>query len=314
MVSPELQSDAKIRPLTNTVAVAARQFGLISRDQARTCGMSDGAIHYQLKHGWIRLHRSVYLLPGFETCWPQRVLALCMRGGRGTVASHLTAARLLHLEGCTVGDEIHLYARSNWSAEGVVIHRTSELPACDVTHAGPIPVTAISRTLLDLGSVTDEEQVEIALEFALRNKLTSVPRLRWRLDQVGGRGHPGSAVLRRLLDLRDPATKPAQSVLEVKFIRRLRARALPQPVRQYEVRIERRHRFIDFAFPHALLGIEVGGRQFHTGPAAEQRDSMRHNELTRLGWRILYFSWDDIEHRVDYVVDCIEQELRRSLF
>ncbi|MFP5352548.1 MAG: endonuclease domain-containing protein [Actinomycetota bacterium] len=70
---------------------------------------------------------------------------------------------------------------------------------------------------------------------------------------------------------------------------------------------------MDFAFPTLLLGIEVGGRDAHSGPAAEQRDSRRHNELTQLGWRILYFTWDDVDHRIDYVIACIEEELRPRL-
>ena len=75
-----------------------------------------------------------------------------------------------------------------------------------------------------------------------------------------------------------------------------------------------RRRFIDFAFPHARVGVEVGGREFHSGLAAEQRDSTRHNELTLLGWRLLYFTWDDVERRLDYVVNSIERELQRTLF
>lgn len=313
MQSAELGPRANVRPVVAAAHVAGKQLGLITRAQARLCGLSDGAINYHLQHGWTRLYRSVFLLPGFERSWHQGVLALCMRGD-GTVASHTTAGVLLRLEGCVPGRHIHLYARSAWRAEGVVVHRTRELPECDVVTLGPIPVTSASRTLLDLGAVAHEEQVEIALEFALRKNLTSLPRLRWRINQIGGRGHPGSAVLKKLLDLRDPAARPAQSVLEVRFIRGLRGRRLPNPVRQFEVQVASRRRFIDFAFPHARVGVEVGGREFHSGPAAEQRDARRHNELTLLGWRLLYFTWDDVEHRLDYVIDSIERELRQSLF
>lgn len=274
--------------------------------------MSDGSITYQLSRGWTRMHEAVFLLPGFRPSWEQRVLALCMRGGDGTVASHVTAGALLDLDGCA-RDEVHLYGRSRWTCEGVRVHRTSLLPPCDVTQKTSIPLTNASRTLLDLGAVMDADHVEVALECALRRGLTSVPRLRWRLQEVGGRGHAGSAALRKLLDRREPGTRPLQSVLEVRFLQGLCRRKLPAPVRQFEVRVGQRRRFIDFGFPHALLGIEVGGRRFHSGPAAAQRDSRRHNELTALGWRILYFTWDDVQHRMDYVIDCIERELRPRL-
>lgn len=132
----------------------------------------------------------------------------------------------------------------------------------------------------------DEEAVEIALEWALHRGQTSVPRLRWRLKEIGGRGRRGAGTLRRLLEQLDPETRPAQSVLEVKFARALRKARLPRCVRQFAVQLEGgRKCYIDFAFPDVRLGIEVGGRAFHSGPVAEQRDSIRHNQLTALGWR-----------------------------
>ncbi|MFP5352547.1 MAG: hypothetical protein ACLGIB_08300 [Actinomycetota bacterium] len=194
--------------------------------------MTPGAISHRLGLGWESVHRGVYLLPGFAPAWEQEVLAACMRGGRGCVASHSTAAALHGLDGCRRSEPIHLYADTGWRASGVKVHRTRTLPTCDVMSVGPTPATECSRTLLDLGAVADEEVVEMALECALHRGLTSVPRLRWRLEQVGGRGRPGAALLRRLLDLREGHGRPAQSVLEVKFMRAIRQAGLPQPQRQ----------------------------------------------------------------------------------
>lgn len=300
------------RPLLKTTRLAGGQFGLLTRAQARACGMTDGAITYQLRRGWHSVHRGLFLLPGFSPSWEQSVLAACLRGGPGTVASHSTAGALLGLDGCGRGP-IHLWSSHQWAAPGVHVHRSRALPDCDRTNVGVIPVTNASRTLLDLGAVCDEEVVEIAVECALRRGMTSIPRLRWRLQEVGGKGRAGSAVLRRLIDLRDPKARPAASVLEVKFLRRIRRSRLPTPTRQLQVDTGTGRRFLDFAWPHARLAVEVGGRGSHSGPAAEQRDSKRHNELTILGWRVLYFTWDDVEHRIEYVVACIERELRPHL-
>ncbi len=312
-MSQEQRRHSNEPPVLAVTRLAGRQFGLVHRDQALALGMTPGGITHRLGLGWESLHRGVYLLPGFGRTWEQEVLAACMRGGRSCVASHATAAALHRLDGCRRGEPIHLYAPTGWRAPGVKVHRTRTLPACDVTSVEAIPITECSRTLLDLGGVADEEVVEMALECALHRGLTSVPRLRWRLQQVGGRGRPGAAVLRRLLDLREGQGRPAQSVLEVKFIRALRHAGLPRPQRQLCVKTQHRRCYIDFAFPTLMLGIEVGGRRAHSGPAAEQRDSRRHNELTGLGWRILYFTWDDIDHRIDYVIGCIEDELRPRL-
>lgn len=301
------------RPEDRIAAEAGRQFGLITRRRCRELGMSDAAIARRLRRGAWSSQAGVLLLPGHPSIWEQRIMLALLRGGAGTAASHRTAAALLHLDGLPPG-VVEVYARSLKAYEGMRVHRTTDLPTCDVMSTGPLVHTNASRTLLDLGSVVSQDEVEIALECALRRGLASVPRLLWRLDEIGGRGRPGAATLRKLLDLRRRSTAPADSVLEVRFIQRLRGAKLPLFVRQYEVRVgSGRRRLIDFAYPHALVGIEVGGRRFHAGPAAEQRDATRHNELTSLGWRLLYFTWDDIERRVDYVIECIRHELQPAL-
>jgi hypothetical protein len=61
--------------------------------------------------------------------------------------------------------------------------------------------------------------------------------LRQRLDQLGGRGRVGSAMLRGILDRRCEA--PAlESRLEVKVWRLLVRSGLPKPVRQHSVEVD----------------------------------------------------------------------------
>ena len=311
MVSTESTSHDEVRPHRRAIELAATQYGLITREQARGCGLTDAQISYRAKVDWTRLSKAVFSLPGFSPAWQQEVMALCLRGGPSTVASHTTAGALWGLDGCDP-HPIHLLARSPWVAPGVHIHRSSKLPSCDVARCGPVPCTDPSRTLLDLGAVFGLEDVEVALESALRRGMTSIPRLRWRLDSVGGRGRAGTKVLRQLLDLRDPRARPAESVLEVRFLQRLRRADVRSPVRQFQVKVSSGVRFLDFAWPTAMLAVEVGGRRWHAGPAAAQRDSVRHNELTASGWRVLYFTWADVEHRAEYVVDCVRRELGAS--
>jgi very-short-patch-repair endonuclease len=123
------------------------------------------------------------------------------------------------------------------------------------------------------------------------------------------RGRKGPGILRRVLELRGDEA-PAGSTLEVKYVRLARRGRLPRDTRQWRVfdrdGIVAR---IDFAYPDVLLGIEVSGKGSHVGPAAEERDSRRHNRLTALGWRMLYFGWDDVVKRSDYVIHSVRSEL-----
>lgn len=113
-------------------------------------------------------------------------MCVTLRGGPETLASHRCAARLLGFEGVAF-DGVEVYAPNIKGDKRTIVHRTTRLPDCDRAQVVGIPVTNASRTLLDLGAVVDEETVEIALEYALRKGMTSIRRLEWRLDEVGGR-------------------------------------------------------------------------------------------------------------------------------
>jgi very-short-patch-repair endonuclease len=132
-----------------------------------------------------------------------------------------------------------------------------------------------------------------------------------RLRTYATRGSRGAAALKRILAARGNA-EPAGSVLEVKFIRLARGGHLPPFERQWRVLDgDGLVGCIDFAYPDLRLGVEVGGKGSHTGPAAEERDSRRHNRLTAQGWRMLYFGWSDVVNRPEHVLHVVRSEHAR---
>lgn len=147
--------------------------------------------------------------------------------------------------------------------------------------------------------------VESAIEDALLRRLVTLELLRRTLDRLGGPGRRGAGVLRVLVDERDPATAPTQSVLEDALRRVLRAAGLPEPVRQYEVAGGR----LDFAYPQLRLGIEADSRIWHGGRSDVQRNTDKANRLVAHGWRVLHFTWSDVRRHPAYVVDCVTAQL-----
>jgi very-short-patch-repair endonuclease len=231
--------------------------------------------------------------------WRQWVLASLLWGGEEACVSHRAAARLLGLDGVDRAPaEISLRWRRRSPHPDVVVRSTDSLLGQDVVTLAPFRLTGATRTLIDLGWLVDEKVLERALDDALRRGLTTIPRLRFRINQLRGHGRRGVAAIARLVEERDPRLPIPESLLEARVIRLLRAAGLPAPVRQHAVSADGRViARLDLAYPEVLLAIECDGYRYHPGKAAWESDLRRRNLLTALGWRVLHFTWDDVERK-----------------
>ncbi len=173
------------------------------------------------------------------------------------------------------------------------MHHTDRRDPVDVSRRRRIPVTAPARTLLDLAAVVDVDTLEAAPEDAVLRGLAPFPLLRRTLDRLGRSGRRGAAPLRGLLDSRDAATAPTESVLEDAVVRLLHRGGLPEPVRQHRVGALR----VDLAYPQIRLAMEADSRLWPAGRGDVQRDSSKQNALVARGWHVLRFTWFDVRSR-----------------
>lgn len=294
------------------LAIAGEQHGVVHR---RQMALTPSQIKTRAAQGLlVPVHRNVYRVSGAPRTWEQDLAAACLAGGTAAVASHRSAALLWRLRGIERAPVEITVPRTRQPQLGrVVVHRLRELATADVTRRSGIPVTTPARTLLDLGAVASEDTVESALEDAILRGLVSFDHLRRTLERAGAQGRDGTAVLRRLLDERDPDTEPTESVLEDMLVRVLRGAGLPAPLRQHWIRAAGyRPIRIDLAYPEQRVAIEADSRLFHSGRADLQRDSAKRNLLVALGWRPLAFTWDDVLRRSPYIATTVGRELRRA--
>ena len=185
------------------------------------------------------------------------------------------------------------------------------MPEADRFRRFGIPVTSPERTLVDLGGVVAPRQLEGIVIDALRRNLVTREGLRGRAVDLSGRGKRGSGVVLRILADWEGRSHP-ESVLEAKMLRLLRRASLPDPTPQWDVDLGGRHvARVDFAYPDRMIAIEADGYRWHSDAAAWRRDLARRNELTRAGWLVLHFTWDDVLRRPRQVAATVAAAISR---
>jgi hypothetical protein len=228
--------------------------------------------------------------------------------GEGALLSHTTSGRLLGLDG--VGPaRIEVSTPRRLRSPKVVVHqrRTDGISSLSVQC---VRVTAAEQTLLDLARVLTLEDLELALDSALRLGLTRFDRIKRFFEASAGEGVPGTAVLGKLLQLRQPCPRPHHSVLEVGFSQLSRHEDLPKAISQFPVTIRPGLTVnIDFAYPDEKLAIEVDSVRWHSGVRAIKWDNERQNLLVALNWRVLRFEWNDVMYRPAVVAAQIREAL-----
>ncbi|CAN5531626.1 DUF559 domain-containing protein [soil metagenome] len=259
--------------------------------------MSSRAIDRRLQSGeWSRLLPSVYALRGSPVTFMRRIVAAYKWAGDGALMSHSTSARLLGLDGVDIA-RIEVSTPRRLRSPRVVVHqrRTVGIPSLCVKG---VRATGADQTLLDLARVITLENLELALDSALRLGLTRFDRVKRFFDTFAGERIPGTGALGEMLRLREPCPRPHHSVLEVEFRQLTRNEDLPNAASQFPVELRPGLTVhLDFAYPDEKLAIEIDSVRWHSGVRAIRWDNERQNLLVALGWRVLRFEWNDVVYR-----------------
>ena len=223
------------------------------------------------------------------------------RAGAGAVLSHEPAALAWGLELVEDGARRLTVprSRSRKAVPGWTVVR-SDLPAGSVEEMAGLPTTSLLRTVQDLCRVLTFVHAVVAADSTVRLGLLDVQELRAELGRAFGRS---CSRLRAVGSAVDPLSG---SVLET-LLRLLLADL--GPVSQHVVR-DRDNRFVarvDLCWPAARLVVEADGFAFHSDRVAYRRDRERLNDLERLGWRVLRFTWEDVVARPEHVLALVQE-------
>ena len=194
----------------------------------------------------------------------------------------------------------------------VVVHLVGADLAAHTTTVGCIPVTNVGRSLIDVCGFLCADNLEAAVEDAIRRRLTSRKHLLWLMEGRKGKAAKGLGVLRRLLIDRPPVV--TESHFETRLLQALRRAGLPAPVLQHEIRDgDRFVARVDFAYPWAKVAIEADSYWYHSGHQAWDSDLDRRNDLTVLGWSVIHVTHRQMIDDIDKVIQRIRAALSPSL-
>jgi len=298
--------------LHRLVDVATGQHGAIAPHQAELVGVTQRELRRRVQSGVLQksgIH--VVRSPFIEATPLADLAALVLDCGPGAVAAGRTAAALHELDGFDLAAPFHVTIPRGRSIErrGHHIHTTSELPGVDRTRIHGIPSIAAERCLIDLARVLRPDQLTAALDCALRDQLTTEPRLHGRIAALRRSGRHGIPALLAVIEGSE-VTRGAHSWLERRFLELCADRGLPRPNPQVVLastpnRLVR----VDFWFPGKPVVVEVLGYRYHRTPSQLARDAERLNALVMSGQQPLQFTYDHVTLEPDWVAGQVADAL-----
>lgn len=309
----------KHTPMTRANAVAAENYGIISRDEALGSGLTGRQIEGLVRSGqWVIEHPGVYRVAAVPRTWTSRVIAAiraaerCPRRDtpRVAVASHMAAAVLHGLRPeSKARPEITVVGSAKPLLDGVVVHRTATMDSREIQPVRGIPATTGARMDVDLcGKLPDRELLPL-VDDSIVQRVTTRPAI----YELAVALRPGRPFLTRLTALVGPdAEGTFHSFLERSGDALIHEAGLPKPQWNVAVYDERgKIGVVDAYWEDVPLIVEFEGLRFHTTPTQRQRDAERFNRLTLVA-RVLRFTYRDILERPDYVIESLRDALPKA--
>jgi Transcriptional regulator, AbiEi antitoxin/Protein of unknown function (DUF559) len=250
--------------------LAAEQWGVLSLDELRECGLTSKAVLSRVRRGWLhRLHRGVYAVGHPNVPLNGRFLAAVKACGPTARLSHFSAAAL---HGILPWQERHVDVTVTGTGtrrhKGIRVHRAAHTDG--VTRREGIRVTTPAQTLLDLSSMPKFKALRRATRQARSLGLIT----------------PSEAA--RIIDT---GYMPTRSELEDAVLELILKGGLEPPDVNVPLNLDGRRVIPDFRWPAQRLIVEADGRDWHEHRLAREDDAERQALLEAHGERVLRVTW-----------------------
>jgi hypothetical protein len=290
-------------------AIAATQLGLATVEQALAIGFTRPQIRRRVaRDQWEWEGREVLAVCGAPRSWERALLGGLLELGEASWVSHRAVAALFGFDGFPrVPVEFTVLRDRRFLRSELSVHTTRRLESIDRHTLGQFRCVSATRTVLDLARDGHVDEVERALDGAVRGGWSSPAFAERRLAALRGKGRAGVRLLEQVL-----IDAGGHSWLERRFLELVRRAGLPRPRCQAVfARNGTAVARVDFHFEPEPLVVEVSGRRGHSTDLDRQRDAHRRNELQYLGRVVVEFTSGDLRRRPDAVVRVVREHLHR---
>jgi hypothetical protein len=200
---------------------------------------------------------------------------------------------------------LHVTCRSRRSGKRPFVVHRAELAAADRTRREGIPVTSLSRTILDVAVDSHARTVRRHIRIADDAHLFDLREMHHLLDRT--KGHRGQAKVREALELYEERPAFTRSGLERRFLEVVREAGLPEPsmnlfVAGYE---------IDAYWAEERFGVELDVYETHGSRLSFEEDRIRDDELLHAGIETTRVTGPRLDREPGKVVDSLRRHLTR---
>lgn len=283
--------------------------------EALALGIASSTLNRRVEEGiLVRRRPGILTLPGAVDEHLLDLHAACRK--LGAIVSHQSAAYVHRLDRPRHLKPSVTVARNNTKdMAGVIVHQLHDLDHTHIMVIDGLTVTIPERTIIDLAAVIGEDHLLRIVDNGLAGSRIDLTKLDDLFAEVGRRGKPGTAVLRRTLEARSGSYTPPDSELERRLLLLIERASLSAPDRQFKASwLTPVNGRIDLAYPGHRLVIEADGRRWHLLAEAFENDRLRDNAAQLTGWRILRFTWKEITEHPDRVTLTIKRALEDERF
>jgi very-short-patch-repair endonuclease len=243
---------------------------------------------------------------------PRRLHALRVAAVRASVgdaiASHHSAGRILGLDMLDPpAEDIVTLTRQppqrsmTRPAAGVIFHNTA-VPDWQLLEAFGVPLTSVSRTVVDIARQSSFMQGVVVADCALRLDKTSHPELMNVARSC--KQWPGIEQAKKVIMFGDGK---ADSVLESCARVAFAEAGLEPPELQAEATVPHGVYWVDFLWRKYRTIAEADGLGKYGEASVLKKQFERDRQLRAAGYRVIHFTWEEIFHTPDYVVAQIRE-------